>query len=169
MNSFLCNINPLYLRRAPQALRRQIKQLGTLTSPISCTSSIVSISEVERPGFLDTSFRVSLRRVPTHLHRGRPRSGGQTRSASSESGPCEDDSIFVRQVSICCWAFGREANQCALRHSLRNVPLNDSMKALSEGFPGREKSIRTGFGAPKHPSIDQSDRRGTNLWLLGSD
>jgi hypothetical protein len=31
-------------------------------------------------------------------------------------------------------------NQCAFKHSARNLPLNDSMKALSVGFPGREKS-----------------------------
>ena len=31
-------------------------------------------------------------------------------------------------------------NQCAFRHSARNLPLNDSMKALSVGLPGREKS-----------------------------
>lgn len=31
-------------------------------------------------------------------------------------------------------------NQWALRHSVRNLPLNDSMNALSVGLPGREKS-----------------------------
>jgi hypothetical protein len=32
-------------------------------------------------------------------------------------------------------------NQCAFRHSARNLPLNDSMKALSVGLPGREKPV----------------------------
>jgi len=36
-------------------------------------------------------------------------------------------------------------NQCAFKHSVRNLPLNDSMKALSVGFPGREKSSVTPF------------------------
>src|ERR1700739_1693409 len=34
-------------------------------------------------------------------------------------------------------------NQCAFKHLLRNLPLNDSMKALSVGLPGREKSSVT--------------------------
>ena len=34
-------------------------------------------------------------------------------------------------------------NQCAFKHSVRNLPLNDSMKALSVGLPGREKSSVT--------------------------
>jgi hypothetical protein len=34
-------------------------------------------------------------------------------------------------------------NQCAFKHSAWNLPLNDSMKALSVGFPGREKSSVT--------------------------
>ncbi len=31
-------------------------------------------------------------------------------------------------------------NQWAFKHSVQNLPLNDSMKALSVGLPGREKS-----------------------------
>jgi hypothetical protein len=34
-------------------------------------------------------------------------------------------------------------NQWAFRHSARNLPLNDAMKALSVGFSGREKSSVT--------------------------
>ena len=36
-------------------------------------------------------------------------------------------------------------NQWAFRHSPRNLPLKDSMKALSVGLPGREKSSTTPF------------------------
>jgi hypothetical protein len=32
---------------------------------------------------------------------------------------------------------------CAFKHSARNLPLKDSMKALSVGLPGREKSSVT--------------------------
>jgi hypothetical protein len=32
-----------------------------------------------------------------------------------------------------------------VRHSVRNLPLNDSMDALSVGVPGREKSSVTRF------------------------
>ena len=40
------------------------------------------------------------------------------------------------------------------RHSARNVPLNDSQKALSVGLPGREKSIFTRcYGKPTDPSV----------------
>ena len=35
------------------------------------------------------------------------------------------------------------ANQCRFRHSSRSEPLNVSMDALSAGWPGWEKSIRT--------------------------
>jgi len=42
-----------------------------------------------------------------------------------------------------CFASASDVNQWASRHSNRNVPLNDSTYALSVGFPGREKSIRT--------------------------
>jgi hypothetical protein len=38
------------------------------------------------------------------------------------------------------FAPARFRNQWALRHSARKGPLNASMKALSVGFPGREKS-----------------------------
>ena len=34
-------------------------------------------------------------------------------------------------------------NQCWFRHSARNLPLNDSMNALSVGLPGRLKSSVT--------------------------
>ena len=34
-------------------------------------------------------------------------------------------------------------NQCAFKHSARNLPVNDSMKALSVGLPGLEKSSVT--------------------------
>ena len=40
-------------------------------------------------------------------------------------------------------ASSRLMNQCAFKHSARNLPLKDSMKALSVGFPGREKSSMT--------------------------
>ena len=36
-------------------------------------------------------------------------------------------------------ASARLANQCTSKHSERNVPLKDSTKALSVGFPGLEK------------------------------
>jgi hypothetical protein len=39
----------------------------------------------------------------------------------------------------------REALDLAFRHSARNLPLNDSMKALSVGLPGRLKSSVTPF------------------------
>jgi hypothetical protein len=34
-------------------------------------------------------------------------------------------------------------NYCAFNHSARNLPFNDSMKALSVGFPGRSQSSVT--------------------------
>ena len=36
-----------------------------------------------------------------------------------------------------------DKNQLTFRHSSRNDPLNDSIMALSIGFPGLEKSIVT--------------------------
>lgn len=54
-------------------------------------------------------------------------------------------SMTRRQASITCLASTSVANQCASKHSARNVPLNDSTYALSVGFPGREKSICTPF------------------------
>jgi hypothetical protein len=39
-------------------------------------------------------------------------------------------------------------NQCWFRHSARNLPLKDSMNALSVGLPGREKSSVTPFMYP---------------------
>ena len=47
------------------------------------------------------------------------------------------------QASMSCLASVSVANQCTSKHSARSVPLNDSTYALSVGFPGREKSIRT--------------------------
>ena len=38
---------------------------------------------------------------------------------------------------------GKVRNQCAFRHSARSRPLKASMKALSIGLPGREKSSVT--------------------------
>jgi hypothetical protein len=46
-------------------------------------------------------------------------------------------------------------NQCAFKHSARNLPLNDSMKALSVGLPGREKSS---VGPRWNASVAQVDR-----------
>ena len=42
-------------------------------------------------------------------------------------------------------ASSRLKNYEEFRHSARNDPLNDSMKALSVGFPGRQKSRVTPF------------------------
>jgi hypothetical protein len=44
---------------------------------------------------------------------------------------------------IFCRASSRLRNQCVFRHSLLNLPLKDSMKLLSVGLPGREKSSTT--------------------------
>ena len=51
----------------------------------------------------------------------------------------------LRQASICIRASVNDWNQLALRHSPRKVPLNGSMKALSLGFQGLEKSKVTSF------------------------
>ena len=51
--------------------------------------------------------------------------------------------LYVRQSSNFSWASARDRNQCALRHSARKRPLNASMKALSVGLPGFEKSSVT--------------------------
>src|SRR6266403_137855 len=48
-----------------------------------------------------------------------------------------------RRASLSCFASLSVVNQCASRHSARSAPLNDSTGALSVGFPGREKSVRT--------------------------
>ena len=41
------------------------------------------------------------------------------------------------------WASSNDKNQFTLRHSSRSLPWNDSIMALSVGFPGREKSSAT--------------------------
>src|SRR5262249_1401405 len=46
--------------------------------------------------------------------------------------------VIFRQSHLFC-ASPRLRNQCALRDSARKRPLNASMKALSVGFPGRER------------------------------
>src|SRR5438045_2772839 len=47
------------------------------------------------------------------------------------------------QASTFCTASSTDKNQVVLRHSSLNVPLNDSQKALSVGFPFLEKSKLT--------------------------
>src|SRR5882672_5623571 len=42
-----------------------------------------------------------------------------------------------------CLVSVKVANQCTSKHLSRRVLLNDSTCALSVGFPGREKSMRT--------------------------
>ena len=42
-------------------------------------------------------------------------------------------------------ASAKDRNQCVFRHSARSRPLNASMKTLSVGLPGREKSSVTSF------------------------
>ena len=59
----------------------------------------------------------------------------------SEVGQYETKLYSCRHASISRFASASVPNQCAFRHSARNVPLNDSMKSLSVGSPGREKSI----------------------------
>src|SRR5688572_26068067 len=46
-------------------------------------------------------------------------------------------------------ASDKEANRCVRRHSLRNVPLKDSMKALSVGLPGREVDLHLVVMSPQ--------------------
>ena len=57
-------------------------------------------------------------------------------------------------------------NQCAFRHSARNLPLNDSMKALSVGLSGREKSRTTPLphspGAPLFFSATRDELRASD-------
>ena len=52
-------------------------------------------------------------------------------------------------------------NQCAFKHSARNSPLNDSMKVLSVGLPGREKSMVT----PRWVSRSCDFRPSTCSWI----
>lgn len=64
----------------------------------------------------------------------------------------------ARQVSTILWASVNDGNQWAFRHSARNVPLNDSTKALSVGFPGREKATIT---------LTQPDGKHVKTFLIG--
>jgi hypothetical protein len=49
------------------------------------------------------------------------------------------------QACIVDLASVKSVNQCTFKHSSRKLPLNDSIKALSVGFPGRENSRITLF------------------------
>lgn len=51
----------------------------------------------------------------------------------------------LSQASHFRTASPRLMNQCAFRHSARNLPLKLSMNALSVALPGREKSSVTPF------------------------
>lgn len=50
---------------------------------------------------------------------------------------------YLRHSSIFSQASDSDKNQWVFRHSARNWELNASMNALSDGFPGREKSRTT--------------------------
>lgn len=49
----------------------------------------------------------------------------------------------LRQSSSFTRASSGLMNQCVFKHSARSLPLNDSIKLLSVGLPGREKSRMT--------------------------
>jgi|SRR5471032_3369296 hypothetical protein len=49
----------------------------------------------------------------------------------------------MRHASICSRARSIDSNSFTFRHSSRNLPLKDSHKPLSVGFPGRVKSSCT--------------------------
>ena len=60
--------------------------------------------------------------------------------------PCGLTSLqSLRQQSSFSLASASDKNQRVFRHSARSRPLNASMKALSVGLPGREKSSVTLF------------------------
>ena len=62
----------------------------------------------------------------------------------SPSDECGRSSLYsLLQTSVRSRASAIDRNQLALSSSSRSRALNDSMKALSVGFPGREKSIST--------------------------
>lgn len=55
--------------------------------------------------------------------------------------PCGRSSLYyLRQASNFWTPCGSVKNQWVFRHSALNLPLNTSMKALSVGLPGRDKS-----------------------------
>ena len=59
-------------------------------------------------------------------------------------------------------------NHEAFRHSARNDPLNDSMKALSVGLPGREKSRVTPLRyAHRSSSLEMNSGPLSNRIVLG--
>ena len=59
---------------------------------------------------------------------------------------CDRTSLSsLRQASIFLRASSSFMNQCVFRHSVRNLPLNDSMMPLSIALPGREKWRTTPF------------------------
>ena len=65
--------------------------------------------------------------------------------AMASEGVCFSHAFTAQPVCGPTRASSIARNPLTFRHSSRNVPLNDSIIALSTGFPGYEKSITTPF------------------------
>lgn len=71
-----------------------------------------------------------------------------------------------RQCSIFCRASSSDRNQLTLRHSSRKLPLNDSISALSVGFPDRlDLTSRLGTRSPGTFTCSTETQK---VWAIGN-